>query len=312
MQFENEHVKSGLLDIQANIAGSVSAAKETLSCVSEVSAEFGAVQGRIGEIVGSLNRLSTQSNTSNASVQELSSQADKISAILSLIQGISEQTNLLALNAAIEAARAGEAGRGFAVVADEVRKLADKTQRAITETNEVIQTMLGNVGHVEQAFGTFVEQVSVISGSVTEFQGNLNHTYQRVDASFNAISQIADAVFMSLAKLDHVIWKVNTYLSVNKREPAFQFVDHHNCRLGKWYYQGEGKEFFSRSPHYGDLERPHSVVHGGTHDVFQLIEAEELDYAALTRSLTVMEEASKSVFKCLDLIRADLEGKFGK
>ncbi len=72
-------------------------------------------------------------------VEGMSSRAEEISSILALIRGIAEQTNLLALNAAIEAARAGEQGRGFAVVADEVRGLADKTQSAIAETNEVIK-----------------------------------------------------------------------------------------------------------------------------------------------------------------------------
>jgi hypothetical protein len=64
---------------------------------------------------------------------------------------------------------------------------------------------------------------------------------QKVDSFFEDISINTVNVFMSLAKLDHVLWKVNTYLSVSKGEPAFDFVDHHNCRLGKWYYEGEGK-----------------------------------------------------------------------
>ncbi|MEG7524000.1 MAG: CZB domain-containing protein [Chromatiales bacterium] len=110
---------------------------------------------------------------------------------------------------------------------------------------------------------------------------------------------------MSLAKLDHVLWKVNTYLSVNKGEPAFQFVDHHNCRLGKWYYEGEGKEFFSGSRHYSALEHPHSVVHEGTKDVFDLLQQSKRDYPALMQALQIMEESSSQVFMNLDRIRKD-------
>lgn len=117
---------------------------------------------------------------------------------------------------------------------------------------------------------------------------------------------MSDSVFMSLAKLDHILWKVNTYLSVNKREPAFDFVDHHNCRLGKWYYEGEGKQFFSKSRHYGSLENPHAEVHNNTHDIFDLLKQQPLDYDALMVAISKMEDGSHEVFDALDRIRADV------
>ncbi|MEA3553424.1 MAG: CZB domain-containing protein [Campylobacterota bacterium] len=108
---------------------------------------------------------------------------------------------------------------------------------------------------------------------------------------------------MSLAKLDHVIWKVNTYLSVAKREPAFKFVDHKNCRLGKWYSEGLGKRYFSETPSYSQLDRPHSIVHNGTHHVFETISKDgDLDYGTLLKSFKEMEDASGDVFKLLDKI----------
>ncbi|MCW8890697.1 MAG: CZB domain-containing protein [Sedimenticola sp.] len=110
---------------------------------------------------------------------------------------------------------------------------------------------------------------------------------------------------MSLAKLDHVLWKVNTYLSVNMNEPAFDFVDHHNCRLGKWYYEGEGKDYFSHSNHYHGIEQPHSVVHQGTKGVFELLGTEKRNYPALMQAFTVMEENSKKVFEMLDKVEED-------
>ena len=118
---------------------------------------------------------------------------------------------------------------------------------------------------------------------------------------------MADSVFISLAKLDHAIWKVNTYLSINQHKPAFEFVSHHNCRLGKWYYEGEGKKFFSSSRHYSGLEPPHERVHAVTHDVFALLEGETLDYAALMPLVQSMEAASQQVFDHLDLIRKHVE-----
>jgi len=98
---------------------------------------------------------------------------------------------------------------------------------------------------------------------------------------------------------------VNTYLSVNKGEPAFSFVDHHNCRLGKWYYDGEGQQFFSCSDHYAALEQPHATVHQGTKLVFDLIDAQNMDYSALMEAFEVMEHASGKVFDGLNQIKSD-------
>jgi methyl-accepting chemotaxis protein len=312
MGFENEHMKSGLSDIQTNLAEAVSAAKQTLNCVTNISTDFANLSGELQTITQNLDNLSSLSNQSGESVNNMSIRANEISSILALIKGIAEQTNLLALNAAIEAARAGEYGRGFAVVADEVRGLADKTQSAISETNEVIQAMQDNVNMVATTSSQLNEQVNRITEAVYGFQQDLQGMNRHVEESFGDISQMTDSVFMSLAKLDHVIWKVNTYLSVNKGEPVFQFVDHRNCRLGKWYYEGEGKQFFATSNHYAALERPHAIVHEGTKGVFNLLQQSERDYPSLLEALRLMEESSHQVFTNLDRIQQERKSQHHK
>jgi len=306
MHFENENVKLGLTDIQGNLAESVGAAKHTLQMVDNINADFEQTASEIGHISSSLSELAGISQESNQSVSSLTENAGKISSVLTLIQGISEQTNLLALNAAIEAARAGEVGRGFAVVADEVRALADKTQSAISGTQEVIQAMQQNVSMVEKSSISVAEGVQNIDQTMSQFAGRSKTINTRVKSSFNDVSSMSDSVFMSLAKLDHVIWKVNTYLSINKREPAFQFVDHHSCRLGKWYYEGDGKQYFARSLNYGALEQPHAEVHNSTHHVFDLIEQQPLNYTNLMEVIAKMESGSDGVFDILDRIRGDV------
>ncbi len=305
MTFENEQMKSGMMDIQNCLAGSVQAAKETLECVSLLSSEFTTRSKNLNNISGAIRSLSTVSGESEVAVEGMSARAEEITSILSLIRGIAEQTNLLALNAAIEAARAGEAGRGFAVVADEVRGLADKTQIAITEINDVITALKENVNSVSNVSTQLTNNVELVVNDMVNFESHLHEIDSQVKDHFKDINVMTDMVFMSLAKSDHMLWKINTYLSINKQEPVFDFVDHHNCRLGKWYEEGEGKTFFSHSEHYKALEQPHSMVHNSTKKIFELIKKETPDYAQVIEAAHLMEDASQKVFDGLSEIAQD-------
>ncbi len=311
MTFENEHMKSGMMDIQGSLANSVQAAKETLNCVSLLMSEFAARSENLNKISTAIQSLSSVSDESGVAVEGMSARAEEITSILSLIRGIAEQTNLLALNAAIEAARAGEAGRGFAVVADEVRGLADKTQTAISEITEVLTSLKENVASVAKVSSELTSSVDSVVKDMVHFESHLHKIDEQVKDHFKDIDIMTDMVFMSLAKSDHLLWKINTYLSINKHEPVFDFVDHRNCRLGKWYYEGEGKEFFSHSSHYKALEQPHSVVHNGTQDIFELIKHENIDFTHLMQAVKLMEESSQAVFDILSKIAQDAKHGHG-
>jgi methyl-accepting chemotaxis protein len=116
-------------------------------------ADTDAIQGReiVDTAAGSIAALAGEVEQGVQHVRELEKDADSIGSVLDVIGGIAEQTNLLALNAAIEAARAGEQGRGFAVVADEVRSLAGRTQEATKEIQRMIETLQGRVSCVVAA-----------------------------------------------------------------------------------------------------------------------------------------------------------------
>lgn len=302
MLYQNENHRSSLMDIQSNLVGSVDVAKDTINSVQSIEQHFRELNSQIGGMVSELDGLVGVTEKATESIGSMTQRANEIRSILDLIEDIARQTNLLALNAAIEAARAGEHGRGFAVVAAEVRSLADRTQEAIADTHNIISAMHSNVSSATSDAGVLQKSVQKIGASSETMGQRLESINNEVESYFGEIKHMTDNVFMSLAKVDHVIWKTNTYLSMNKGEPAFDFVDHHNCRLGKWYYQGEGKQFFSRTNSYGSLEHPHSQVHNGTHGVFELIGSEEPDYAALLLHFRTMEEASASVFRALDAI----------
>ncbi len=301
MMLENTVLKSGLVDIQSNLASAVETSKVSLADIRGITTNFASLSHEIGVVFEDMQVLGEEAAHSRGSIEKLQLSTEEISEVLSLIKTIASQINLIALNAAVEAARAGDAGRGFAVVAKEVKALSEKTQSALEDIDRVISTMLLNVASVSETSTGMTNRAEEAAVKVTEFKTQLHEVEEGLGSKFANIAQTTDKVFLSLAKLDHMIWNVNTYLSVNKREPAFQFVDHHNCRLGKWYEQGEGKEFFSKTSAYRQLSTPHKVVHEDTLQVFRILETAKghPDYRSLHQVFESMADASEQVLQKL-------------
>ncbi|WP_371921701.1 MULTISPECIES: methyl-accepting chemotaxis protein [Pseudomonas] len=136
--------------------------------------------GVIGKTTSAIEQLASEMSAAMEEVQGLASSSEQIGSVLEVIRAIAEQTNLLALNAAIEAARAGEAGRGFAVVADEVRNLAKRTQDSVEEIRQVIEGLQNGTREV----------VGSMHSSHRQAQGSV----EQVEHAVAALQRIGDAV----------------------------------------------------------------------------------------------------------------------
>ncbi len=152
------------------------------AAVSAKEADQEAVEGKriIGEASETINKLATEVERSAEVINRLENESEAIGSVLDVIRGIAEQTNLLALNAAIEAARAGEQGRGFAVVADEVRTLASRTQQSTQEIQEMIEKLQTGSR----------EAVQVMESSRTTTQ----KTVEKASEAAQSLNKIVDAV----------------------------------------------------------------------------------------------------------------------
>lgn len=153
--------------------------------------QMGQSQGKINDAVKRIGYLSERIAEAFSSVEQLSHDATQINVAVTTIESISEQTNLLALNAAIEAARAGEQGRGFAVVADEVRTLAGRTQQATVEIQNMIEGLQQGSKKLTSITNVIVTEADQGSASIKAVGDDITDMAESINAVFDMSSQIA-------------------------------------------------------------------------------------------------------------------------
>ncbi|MEE4913845.1 methyl-accepting chemotaxis protein [Pseudomonas alliivorans] len=211
---ETDQVATAMHEMSATVHEVACNAEQASVAAADADKEARAGDKVVGEAIGQIERLAAEVVRSSDAMTVLEQESDKIGKVMDVIKAVAEQTNLLALNAAIEAARAGEAGRGFAVVADEVRGLAQRTQQSTEEieslvaglqngTRQVSEIMLGSRTLTDSSV-ELTRKAGVSLESITRTVSNIQAMNQQIAAAAEQQSSVADEISRSIVNVRDV------------------------------------------------------------------------------------------------------------
>lgn len=197
------------------------------------------------------------------------------------------------------------------MVADEVRKLAEKTQKATKEIAVVVKSMQQETNDIQSGTEDTNKATNAVREAITSLHSIVNDLKTSSLISNQISSTLSSRIFCILAKLDHTVYKNNLYSFLFGVKDSFAKVDHRNCRLGKWYFEGRGKQFFSDTNGYKKMDSFHSGVHT---QAIALAETFENPNQACPKSLVkekiqTMESSSNGVIESIDEMYGEIAAR---
>ena len=261
------------------------------------------VKENIGEVVeriGALRDASRQLDESSAEINQ----------IIGLIANIADQTNLLALNAAIEAARAGEHGRGFAVVADEVRALAENTKEATDKIEAIITGLLQASQRIADSSAQMEEKTTSSNQLVADFERSFARFAEVAQQTYETVGKARMISHISLAKMDHTVYvqKAHRVIGLDGDHPYIDDlrVDAAHCRFGHWFTDPDGGACYNNLPSYPVIIDLHTRLHETVQTMLDALGQDWRADAALQRTIfeamETTEEQSRQLVERLGML----------
>jgi methyl-accepting chemotaxis protein len=193
------------LSIKGLLVENMEASEETQKNVKVAHDELGTARESLNALSSEVNSFVETENELTSELVALRSDADQVKDVLNVIKDIAEQTNLLALNAAIEAARAGEHGRGFAVVADEVRKLAERTQKSLTEIDISVGTIVQSINDVSDKMHENAQNIESLINISDDVEQKISTTSDAIDSSTKVADKSAKDTIVISSNVEEII-----------------------------------------------------------------------------------------------------------